>query len=62
MSYITKLKRKIEITRKEMYDTFETNPKDPYVLTLSQKLDKLLNELQKMELKRKIESPTEWYG
>ncbi len=43
-----------------MYDTFETNPRDPYVLTLSQKLDELLNEFQRAERKRIIETSTEW--
>lgn len=32
-----------------MYVAFENNPNDPQLLAISQKLDKLLNELDKFQ-------------
>ncbi len=43
------LEKKIEATRKEMYTRFENDPDDPLILAVSQKLDKLLNELTKVQ-------------
>ncbi|WP_404455122.1 aspartyl-phosphate phosphatase Spo0E family protein [Virgibacillus necropolis] len=44
MCNINVLKKKIEETRKKMYETYENNPNDPQILTISQSLDVLLNE------------------
>ena len=45
MTKVDKLNQQVEATRREMYAAYERNPKDPYVLHLSQTLDSLLNEL-----------------
>jgi len=45
--YIKELKAKIENLRKKMYQTYENNPNDSQILTISQSLDQLLNELER---------------
>ncbi|WP_240339635.1 aspartyl-phosphate phosphatase Spo0E family protein [Halobacillus ihumii] len=46
-SRIEDLKERIEVLRVKMYKTYENNPNDPQLITISQSLDKLLNELER---------------
>lgn len=48
MSEINELNKQIEAKRKEMYAVYEQNPTDPNLLNLSQSLDKLLNQLNRI--------------
>ncbi|WP_139343324.1 aspartyl-phosphate phosphatase Spo0E family protein [Virgibacillus siamensis] len=43
MYSLAELKKKIEETRTEMYKTYENNPNNPQVLSISKSLDVLLN-------------------
>ncbi|WP_139343270.1 Spo0E family sporulation regulatory protein-aspartic acid phosphatase [Virgibacillus siamensis] len=52
MCSIKELKRKIEETRKRMYKTYENDPNDPQVLSISQSLDILLNKYDRALKKR----------
>ncbi|HLR67691.1 aspartyl-phosphate phosphatase Spo0E family protein [Virgibacillus alimentarius] len=45
---MTALRKKIEETRKMMYETYEKNPNDPEILFISQKLDVLLNKYDRL--------------
>lgn len=48
LSHIADLQIKIESTREKMYKIYENDPNDPYLLTISQLLDKQLNELNRL--------------
>ncbi|WP_306345178.1 aspartyl-phosphate phosphatase Spo0E family protein [Lederbergia ruris] len=45
-NFINKLNEEIEILRRKMYKKYESDPRDPEILLISQTLDKLLNVLQ----------------
>lgn len=55
MSEINKLNKQIEAKRKEMYAAYEKDPNDPNLLRISQSLDKLLNQLDRISNKTPIQ-------
>lgn len=48
MPTVDNLKKQIEIVRLEMYDAYNDSVKYCELVKISQKLDKLLNELEKL--------------
>lgn len=55
MSEINKLNKQIEAKRKEMYAAYEKDPNDPNLLKISQSLDNLLNQLDRISNKTPIQ-------
>ncbi|GGP07385.1 hypothetical protein GCM10011346_03160 [Oceanobacillus neutriphilus] len=55
MSEINKLNKQIEAKRKEMYAVYEKDPNDPNLLIISQSLDNLLNQLDRISNKTPIQ-------
>ncbi|MCT1902134.1 aspartyl-phosphate phosphatase Spo0E family protein [Oceanobacillus sojae] len=55
MSEINKLNKQIEAKRKEMYAVYEKDPNDPNLLKISQSLDNLLNQLDRISNKTPIQ-------
>ncbi|WP_077622832.1 aspartyl-phosphate phosphatase Spo0E family protein [Sediminibacillus massiliensis] len=54
METVEYFKTEIEELRLQMYDAYAEDPTGNRVLTISQKLDKVINKVQKMKVNDKI--------
>ncbi|WP_337249656.1 aspartyl-phosphate phosphatase Spo0E family protein [Virgibacillus halodenitrificans] len=52
MNTLPDLYKKIEETREKMYQAYKNDPQSPEVLAISQKLDDLLNKLERLKMEK----------